>query len=138
MLVPHIDHAASLLGQARGPIHVRIAKERETSRHALLGECFRKDVVDLHCFGIFAVSTARLQRFDSLMKNSRSCSGVLARGSTPSSPKRFCTSGAASAFASSSCTRLITAGGVFAGAASAFHETTSYPLTPASITVGTS
>ena len=52
----------------------------------------------------------------------RACS---ARGSTPSSAKRFCTSGAASAFASSWCTRSMTARGVFAGAASAFQEATS-------------
>jgi hypothetical protein len=54
-----------------------------------------------------------------------SCSGVLARPSTPSSAKRFCTSGAASALVSASCTRSMMARGVFAGAASAFHDATS-------------
>ena len=65
----------------------------------------------LYCFGIFAASTTRVQRFDSLTKNSRRNSGVLMRGSTPSSSKRFCTSGAASALASSWCTRSTTARG---------------------------
>ena len=58
---------------------------------------------------------------------------MLERGATPSSAKRFCTSGALSALSSSACRRLITAGGVFAGAAIAFQEETSYPFTPASI-----
>ena len=45
MLVPDIDHAASQTGQARGPIHVRIAEEREARFHAFLREGLRKDVV---------------------------------------------------------------------------------------------
>ena len=45
MLVPDIDHAASLLGQPRGPVHVRIAEEREAGSHALLHEGLGKDVV---------------------------------------------------------------------------------------------
>src|SRR5262245_43308239 len=45
MLVPDIDHAASLLGQPRGPIHVRIPKERETCTHVLLQEGLGKNVV---------------------------------------------------------------------------------------------
>ena len=45
MLVPDIDHAASLLGQPRGPVHVRIAEEREAGAHVLLHEGLRKDVV---------------------------------------------------------------------------------------------
>ncbi len=45
MLVPHVDHAASLLGQSRGPVHVRIAKQREAGAHALLDEGLREDVV---------------------------------------------------------------------------------------------
>ena len=45
VLVPDIDHAASLLGQPRGPIHVRIPEERETRSHVLLYEGLGKDVV---------------------------------------------------------------------------------------------
>jgi hypothetical protein len=45
MLVPHIDHAASLLGQSRGPIHVRIPEERKACSHTLLHEGSGKDVV---------------------------------------------------------------------------------------------
>jgi hypothetical protein len=45
MLVPDINHAASLLGQPRGPIHVRIPEEREACSHVLLCEGFGKDVV---------------------------------------------------------------------------------------------
>jgi hypothetical protein len=45
MLVPYVDHAASLLGQAGGPVHVRIAKECEARPHVLLHECPGKDVV---------------------------------------------------------------------------------------------
>src|SRR5258708_15144939 len=78
-----------------------------------------------YCLGIFAASTTRLQRFDSLWKNARSSAGVLARPSTPSSAKRFSTSGAASTFASSRWMRSITAGGVLAGAARPFHDATS-------------
>src|SRR5678809_844270 len=81
VLVPDINQAAALLGQPRGPVHVRVAKEGETGRHALLGECLGKDVVNLHCLGIFAASTTRDQRLDSLTKKSRRNSGVLARGS---------------------------------------------------------
>src|SRR4029079_19160769 len=125
VLVPHVDHAAALLGEPRRPVHVRVPEEREAGGHALLGERLGEDVVDLHCFGIFAASTTRLQRFDSLTKKSRKCSGVLARGSTPSSPKRFSAWGASSALSSAAWMRLRTAGGVLAGAASAFHEATS-------------
>ena len=46
MLVPDIDHAAALLGQARGPVHVRVPKERKAGRHALLQEGLGEDVVD--------------------------------------------------------------------------------------------
>src|SRR6185436_10470317 len=44
MLVAHIDHAASLLGQARGPVHVRVAKEREAGPYVFLMEGFCKNV----------------------------------------------------------------------------------------------
>ena len=46
MLVPDINHAAAVFGQSHGPIHVRIAEEREAYPHALLRECPGKDVVD--------------------------------------------------------------------------------------------
>jgi hypothetical protein len=45
MLVPDIDHAASLLGQARGPIHVRIPEKSKTCSHILLREGLGEDVV---------------------------------------------------------------------------------------------
>ena len=38
MLVPDIDHAASLLGEARGPVHVRVTQQREAGVHAFLRE----------------------------------------------------------------------------------------------------
>jgi hypothetical protein len=45
MLVSDIDHAASLLGQARGPIHVRIPEKSKTCSHILLREGLGEDVV---------------------------------------------------------------------------------------------
>src|SRR5262245_41678080 len=45
MLVPDVDHAASLVGQPGGPIHVRIAEEREAGLHLLLREGVGEDVV---------------------------------------------------------------------------------------------
>src|SRR5688572_17866742 len=95
----------------------------ERSLVPLVGRCQYQLLT--YCLGIFAASTTRAQRFDSLTKNSRSCSGELVRASTPSSAKRFCTSGAAIAFASSWLTPPTTPGGVFAGAAIAFHDATS-------------
>src|SRR5258708_19577432 len=80
-----------------------------------------------YCLGIFAASTTRLQRFDSLWKNARSSAGVLARPSTPSSAKRFSTSGPASTFATSRWIRSITAAGVLPRAPSPFHHPTPYP-----------
>src|SRR5262245_37209081 len=47
MLVPHIDHAASLRRQTRRPIHVRVAKKREARLHAFLREGLREDVVQV-------------------------------------------------------------------------------------------
>jgi hypothetical protein len=46
MLVPDIDHAASLVGEARSPIHVRIAEKREACSNILLREGPGEDVVD--------------------------------------------------------------------------------------------
>ncbi|MNC98084.1 hypothetical protein D3C83_159420 [compost metagenome] len=46
MLVPDIDHATSLLGHSRAPVHVRIAQQRKTGAHALLDEGLGKDIVD--------------------------------------------------------------------------------------------
>jgi len=53
VLVPDINHAASLLGEPRGPIHVCIAEEREAGAHVLLGEGLGEDVVDAG-LGLFA------------------------------------------------------------------------------------
>src|SRR5436309_6530214 len=92
----------------------------------------------IYCFGIFALSTTRVQRFASLTKNSLSCSGVLARPSTPSSARRFCTSGDVRALTTARWRRSTVGRGVFAGAARPFQDVTSYPGTPPSITVGTS
>ena len=47
MLVPDVDHATSLLGQSRRPVHVRIAHQRKAGAHALLDEGLGKDIVDM-------------------------------------------------------------------------------------------
>src|SRR6266478_2171506 len=96
------------------------------------------EIATAYCFGIFAFSTTWVQRFASLTKNSLSCSGVLARPSTPSWARRFCTSGDAIALTTAWWRRSTTGRGVFAGAARPFQDVTSYPGTPLSVTVGTS
>src|SRR6476646_6120112 len=45
MLVPDIHHATSLLGQARGPIHVGIPEQCKACSHAFLREGLGEDVV---------------------------------------------------------------------------------------------
>src|SRR5688572_15418597 len=47
VLVPDVDHAAAVLREARRPVHVRIAEQREAGPHAFLHEGLGKDVVDV-------------------------------------------------------------------------------------------
>ena len=59
MLVPDVDHATSLLGQARRPVHVRIPEEREACSHAFLREGLQ---VDLPMRALFSAPTVETYR----------------------------------------------------------------------------
>jgi hypothetical protein len=50
MLMPDINHPATLLKQPRSPVHISVAQQRKTGAYALAYEGTGEDVIDM-CFG---------------------------------------------------------------------------------------
>src|SRR5215831_13582625 len=111
----------------RGPENVAMRIARARRRDVLGFNRLRIRAGDrlghaCYCFSIFARSITAFHLAISEISSSCRASGVLPRASTPSSPRRLRTSGALTAALTSRLTRSITVFGVFAGAATAFHD----------------